>query len=257
MNKLKILVVDDEQIVLDSIKRILKKDENYEIETSLTASDGIEKIRTFQPEIVLTDLMMPEMDGMEFLKKAKEIDPNIIVIMITGYATINTALQSMQLGAFDYISKPFTRDELRKIIERASLFISEQSSKEGAELPLKKDLMSNIRGVWQHSWMMMNDEGLVVLGVERAILYTFGKIQNVFLPSVGDVVRQGGVYFQMFSSDLRNQAIFAPISGVVVEVNEKVLQNPQIIAEDPYGDGWLVKIRPDNYENDLKTLGLL
>ncbi|MFN3306849.1 MAG: response regulator [Candidatus Kapaibacteriota bacterium] len=255
-DKVKILVIDDEQIILDSIKRILKKEEAYEVETSLSAQEALQKLPFFLPNIILTDLMMPEIDGLELLKKVKEINDKIFVIMITGYATINTALQAMQLGAFDYIAKPFTRDELRKVIERAASLVSTQSSTEGKS-PLQNEIISNIQGIGQYSWLMMNDEGLVVLGVERAVLYSVGKIQTVYLPSVGDEIRQGSVYFQIFSSDLRTQSIFSPLSGIVVEVNERVIENPETAVLDPYGEGWLVKIKPYNFEGDMKTLGLL
>lgn len=254
--KIRILVVDDEQIVLDSIKRILKKDENIVLDTSTSSIEATKKISEFKPNIILTDLMMPEMDGLEFLRKAKEIDPKILLIMITGYATINSALQAMQFGAFDYIAKPFTRDELRKVIGRASALVESQL-KNDSKSPLQNEIISNIRGVGQYSWLMMNDEGLVVLGVERALLYSIGKIQTVYLPSVGDNIRQGSVYFQIFSSDLRAQPIYSPLSGTVVEVNEKVLENPEIAVQDPYGDGWLIKLRPESFETDMKTLGLL
>ncbi|MCX7909750.1 MAG: response regulator [Ignavibacteria bacterium] len=254
--KVKILVIDDEQIVLDSIKRILKNDETYEIETTLSSVEALKIIPFFNPNIILTDLMIPEIDGLELLKKVKEIDDKIIVIMITGYATINTALQAMQFGAFDYIAKPFTREELRKVIERAASLVYSQV-KSGIKSPLQKEIIGNIRGIGQYSWLMMNDEGLVVLGVERALLYSIGKIQTVYLPSVGDEIRQGSVYFQIFSSDLRTQSIFSPLSGTVMEVNENVLKNPEIAVRDPYGEGWLVKIKPSNFEEDMKTLGLL
>lgn len=255
-NKVKILVVDDEQIVLDSIKRIFKNDDHYEIGTSLSATDALKKIPKFSPQIILTDLMMPEMDGLEFLREVKKRDPNILVIMITGYATINTALQAMHFGAFDYIAKPFTRDELRRVIERSASIVP-SLQKVQTHSPLQNELISNIRGVGQYSWLMMNDEGFVVIGVERAILYSMGKIQTVYLPSVGDEIRQGGIFFQIFSSDLRTQSIYAPVSGTVVEVNQKVIENPEIAVEDPYGEGWLVKLRPSNFEGDMKTLGML
>lgn len=255
-SKIKILIVDDEQVVLDSIKRIFKKDEQYLIETSLSATEALEKISTFKPYIILTDLMMPEMDGLEFLREIKNRDPNILVIMITGYATINTALQAMQFGAFDYIAKPFTKEELRKVIERGTSLVA-SIQKQSTIVPLQNELISNIRGVGQYTWLMLNDEGFVVIGVERTILYSIGKIQTVYLPSVGDEIRQGGIFFQIFSSDLRAQSIYAPVSGTVVEVNQKVLDNPEIAIEDPYGEGWLIKLRPSNFEEEMKTLGLL
>ncbi|MCX7880313.1 MAG: response regulator [Ignavibacteria bacterium] len=256
MEKIKILIVDDEQIVIDSIKRLLKKVEMLELESSLSAPRGLELANEFRPDIILVDLMMPEIDGIEFLKEIKKNNPFALVIIITGYATINTALQAMQFGAFDYISKPFTRDELLKVIDRASSLIKSKKNQK-TDLQLQKDVLGGIRGAAQYSWLMMTDEGLVLLGIERAVLYSIGGIQTIYLPSVGDEIRQGSVYFQIFSTDLRIQSIISPLSGTVVEVNNRILQKPDLIVQDPYGEGWLLKVRPSNFEKDMKTLGLL
>ena len=115
---LNVLVVDDEQIVLDSAQRHLRQDD-YGVHKALSAIGGLDVIESSSIDIVLTDLMMPEMDGLEFLKIIKDKYPKIPVIMITGYATINTALQAMQLGAFDYVAKPFSPRKLLAKIEEA------------------------------------------------------------------------------------------------------------------------------------------
>ena len=88
---LHILVVDDEQVVLDSVKKHLKK-ENYEIHTALLAREALEIMDSTPIDMVLTDLMMPEIDGLELMREVKARTPLTPVIMITGYATINTAL---------------------------------------------------------------------------------------------------------------------------------------------------------------------
>jgi glycine cleavage system H protein len=103
---------------------------------------------------------------------------------------------------------------------------------------------------------MREDDGNVLLGVERPFLYSIGKIQNVYLPSIGDELRQGSVYFQVFSSDLRSESLLSPISGYVVAVNEYVLNNPNEALQDPYGLGWLIKLDPENFESEIKVLGL-
>ncbi len=113
-----ILIVDDEQIILDSIRKHLRR-EDYNIQTVLTAKEAIERFKSESINIVLTDLMMPEIDGMELMAIIKKDHPDVRVIMITGYATISTAQQAKQLGAFDYLAKPFTKSELLKVIEKA------------------------------------------------------------------------------------------------------------------------------------------
>lgn len=114
----RILVVDDEEIVGESCKRILEED-GYEVETALSGEEALRKMKENPYDIVLTDLKMPGMDGMEVLKTIRKDYPDTIVIMITGFATVETAVESMKLGAFDYIPKPFTPDEVSIVVKKA------------------------------------------------------------------------------------------------------------------------------------------
>jgi len=118
MAKGRILVVDDEVVICKSIQRILSP-EGYEVEFSLSGEEALEKLNQESFDIVITDLKMPGMDGIELLTKVKEKDPEIIVIMITGYSTVQTAVQAMKMGALDYIPKPFTPEELVVVVEKA------------------------------------------------------------------------------------------------------------------------------------------
>lgn len=255
---LTILVVDDEQIVLESIQRHLRKDD-FTVTTALSAKAGMNILDNGGVDIVLTDLMMPEIDGLEFMKQVKEKWPRLPVIMITGYATINTALQATQLGAFDYVAKPFTKSELKSVLQRASDLVLKTAAagdKEIAEAAIQVDRNGEIKIIGENSWMMMQDDGIVLLGVERSHLHRMGRLQNIFLPSKGDKLRQGGAYLQIFSADLREHKIMSPLSGTVVEVNERVTDNPMLLLDDPYGDGWLVRLKPSNFEFEIKELGL-
>lgn len=258
MCKTNILVVDDEQIVLDSVGKHLSNEEDYRIFKALSVSQALSIMEQNKINIVLTDLMMPEIDGLEFLAMLKEKNPDVLAIMITGYATINSALQAMQLGAFDYIAKPFTRDELKKVVRRAYDLVqvinkSNQEAISEKQIDLPKAIS---KGIGENTWLMLEEDGLVKIGVERSLLYRLGRIQTVYLPNVYDTLRQGSVFFQIFSTDLRSQALLSPLSGIVVELNEKVLINPDETLQDPYGEGWLIKIKPINFENEIKVIGL-
>jgi DNA-binding NtrC family response regulator len=114
----RILVVDDEMIVCESCKRILEE-EGYEVETALSGKEAFDKMKTNPFEIVITDLKMPGIDGMEVLKTFRKEYPDSIIIMITGFSTVETAVEAMKLGAFDYIPKPFTPDEVSIVVKRA------------------------------------------------------------------------------------------------------------------------------------------
>ncbi|MGQ9672684.1 MAG: ATP-binding protein [Candidatus Aminicenantales bacterium] len=113
-----ILVIDDEESMRDSCSLILTKG-GYRPETAATGELGLEKIRQLNPDIALIDLKMPGLSGFEVLEKIKEIDPQLIPIVITGYATVESAVEAMKKGAYDFLPKPFTPEELRIIIARA------------------------------------------------------------------------------------------------------------------------------------------
>jgi len=118
MEKMKALVIDDEQIVLDSVSKILK-DENYEVDVSLRGREGLNRAVQEEYDIILTDIRMPDIGGMKVLRDVKRAKPSVPVVIITGYASVKSAVQAMKLGAADYIEKPFTPDQLLKAVDSA------------------------------------------------------------------------------------------------------------------------------------------
>jgi len=257
--RLNVLVVDDEQIVLDSIHKHLRK-EPYDLHTCLTAQEGLDLMKEVDIDIVLTDLMLPEIDGLEFMKIVLTDQPNLPVIMVTGYATINTALQATHVGAFDYVAKPFTRKELIAVVRRAADLVltadglvdstGDIAGAESARGP------KGLGGVGENSWLMPQEDETVLLGVKRSFLRSIGHIQNIFLPEVGDELRQGSEYLQIFSADLNAYTVPAPLSGTVVAVNDRALASPKLLLVDPIGGGWLIRLKPSRFESEMKELGL-
>ena len=118
MTKKKVLIIDDEQIVLNSVNKILSHGE-YEVETTLSGRQGLEWALSKSYDIVLTDVRMPDMGGMLILRDIKKAKPSLPVIILTGYANVQTAMQAMKLGAAEYIEKPFTPDQLLKAVNTA------------------------------------------------------------------------------------------------------------------------------------------
>ncbi len=115
---LRILVVDDEKIIREGAERILIK-EGLSTSIAENGERGLELIKEDNFQVLLLDLMMPGISGMEVLKSALEIKPELLVIVITGYATIENAVLAMKSGAYDFIPKPFTPDQLRIVVHRA------------------------------------------------------------------------------------------------------------------------------------------
>ncbi len=114
----KILIVDDEQSMRDFLSIMLKK-EGYEVAAADTAGAGLKAVQGEIFDLVISDVRMPGMDGIELLKAVKEISPETVVVMITAHATAETAVEAMKLGAYDYITKPFKVDEIKLVIQKA------------------------------------------------------------------------------------------------------------------------------------------
>ena len=112
-----ILVIDDEESMRDSCCQVLSKN-GYRVETAEDGDSGLQKVRQMKPDLVLVDLKMPGMSGMELLEKIEDIDPNIVSVVITGYATIESAVEAMKRNAYDFLPKPFTPDQLRIVASR-------------------------------------------------------------------------------------------------------------------------------------------
>ena len=113
-----ILIIDDEETMRDSCRQTLSRDGNR-IEVAESGSKGLSLLEAESFDLVILDLKMPGMSGMEVLKKIKQNDPEAMVIVITGYATVESAVEAMKRGAYDFIPKPFTPDSLRVIVKRA------------------------------------------------------------------------------------------------------------------------------------------
>jgi DNA-binding NtrC family response regulator len=118
MSKGRILVVDDEDIVRTSCSRTLSP-EGYEVRLAKNGAEGLMMASEERFDLVLTDLKMPDMDGIEVLRIIKEKWPETAVIIVTGYQTVDTAVKAIKLGAYDYIEKPFTPDALISAVTEA------------------------------------------------------------------------------------------------------------------------------------------
>jgi len=114
----KILVVDDESIIRENLERILKE-ENYAVSSVDNGTDALGILETTDMDVVLLDLNLPDLSGLDVLRKAKVLDPELMVIVITGYASVDSAVEALKLGAYDYIKKPFKADVIKLIVRLA------------------------------------------------------------------------------------------------------------------------------------------
>lgn len=146
---LKIFVVDDERIVRVTIADDLK-DAGYQVREFSSASSALQQLKESDSnvDIIITDLKMPEMDGLEFLKRIKEINPDIYVLLMTAHGSIQTAVEAMKLGAFDYLAKPFSVDELLLVINRIREFKEMKAENKQLRVQVKKQFdLSSFVGI--------------------------------------------------------------------------------------------------------------
>ncbi len=116
MNK-KILVVDDEKNIRFTLKKALSN-AGYEVETAINGDDGIEKIQEREYPVILLDMKMPGMNGLKFLEEINNINYQTKIVMITGYSDVETAVETMKMGAVDYLRKPFKPKEILEVVEK-------------------------------------------------------------------------------------------------------------------------------------------
>lgn len=131
---MKIFVVDDERIIRVTLADELR-DEGFEVIEFAHAGPALIQIKTDKPDIVITDLKMPDIDGIEFLGKIKQIDQSIFVVLMTAFSTVSNAVEAMKLGAYDYIEKPFDNEKMLIIIKR--IMELQQVKNENKELKIQ------------------------------------------------------------------------------------------------------------------------
>jgi len=114
----KLLIIDDERVALRNLEYVLKRS-GYHVDATQSGANAIRHLREEHYDVMITDLKMEKIDGMQLLKKCRELSPETEVIMITGYATLDSAVAAMKQGAFNYIAKPYKLDEVRSIVKEA------------------------------------------------------------------------------------------------------------------------------------------
>jgi DNA-binding NtrC family response regulator len=117
MERINILVIDDEQVICDGCHLMLSE-KGHSIDICLNGSEGLNAVKKGKYDLILLDLKLPDIDGIEILRAVKKAHPNIYVVIMTGYSTVQSAVQAMKLGATDYLTKPFIDDALMLAVER-------------------------------------------------------------------------------------------------------------------------------------------
>lgn len=245
-----ILYVDDDapgrEVALFNLRRA-----GYDV---TPASDGQEALSLFSNEkfdLVITDFIMPGMDGLELLQRIHDMGAKSETIMITGYPTIQTALRAKRLGAFEYVTKPFTRQELQSVVVRGL-------RRGGEELPAPGPAVTGsaqpVYYIPEHSWARVEPDGNVIIGMVRAFASGVGQVEEIRLPRLDSLLEQGRVCGVVRATDSEEHSMHSPLTGKVIEINPSVLQDAKLAGRDPEGAGWLFRLEPQNLDREIPNL---
>jgi len=263
--KAKILAVDDEDVILDSFRKILVMD-GYSVDTVETGQEALGLIQKNHYDFCFTDLKMPEMDGVDVCKSVKHLRPDIDVIIITGYASVETAVETMKFGALDYVQKPFSEDEL---VEMVSKFVIKRQDRIQRQLRTQVNIthMSESEhsdtvefsipgGVFissGHCWAALDPDGKALVGIDDFAKKIIGNIDALNLPNLGMEVKQGQLLFSI-KQDTLSIPFYAPVSGTVESINRALLDDLDRLELNPYDDNWFCKIDASQLDSELGKL---
>ncbi len=261
----RIIAVDDEAVILDSFRKILVL-AGFSVDTVQDGREALTLVRQNDYDFLFTDLKMPVMDGIEVVKAVKHIRPDLDVAVITGFGTIETAVETMTHGAVDYVQKPFTEEELVAFANR--LLIKRQARLESQSKPTVRVVAPSLAEVVAdkeycvpggafvapgHAWAQIEADGGVCVGLDDFARKALGKIERIELPAIGTAVRRGDVLFVVRRGD-EIARFRSPVSGTVKQANADLTRDPALLAQSPYDRGWVCVVAPSELAGDLATL---
>jgi len=261
----RILCVDDEEIILDIFRKILALD-GYSVDTVETGQEALGLIQVHDYDFVFTDLKMPAMSGTDVAKSVKHLRPDIDVVIITGFATVESAVECMKYGAMDYIEKPFTEKELRVFVKHALIKRRDRIQKQlkprvhvlgpaetdrgfGREFSIPGGVLVSTG----HCWASLGEDGTARIGIDDFAEKLLGSIDTIDFPNIGMTVKAGQALFSVNQGHRRAQ-FNAPLSGKVVKINEELRKDSAMLEETPYGENWICVIEGDDLDAELPQL---
>ena len=235
--KANVLVVDDEQVVCNSCRKILRH-EGHNVQIALNGREALKKVEEDKYDVLIADWKMPEIDGMEVLRIVKKNHPDIVLIMITGYPSVGSAVKAMRLGVSNYLPKPFSPEILNEALDKA---LSERKNQ-------RKDLFY----YQNYIWAKVLENGILRIGVNNLFRERIGDILYVDLPFNRTVLEQERLCIRILTSDKQVHKLYVPIRGRVIKTNYEINFKTDLINKDPFGKGWIAEIQPSHLKDDLQ-----
>ncbi|MGB6864761.1 MAG: response regulator [Candidatus Aminicenantaceae bacterium] len=256
-----VLIVEDESVVLAAIKKILEP-EKIVVDAAVDVESALEKLRRNIYRLIISDLMLPKISGYDFIRVIKEKYPYIPLIVITGYATLENALQSFNMGSFDFIPKPFDTEALLGVIQRGMKY-SEKMHALGPNkqvcfpLSLPPRMGQNLCGLHclgHHAWAKLEENGTALIGVGDTFPEMIKDLDRIEFHLSNDEIIQGKCCARLISKNGLVNMFWAPLSGSVTAINHELESNVQLVNTSPFDEGWLFRIIPVIPAEELKHL---
>ncbi len=245
----RLLVVDDEEAICEGCRRIFAR-QGFQVEKTSDARQGLALAAETNYAAILLDIKMPDMDGIQFLEALRATKPEVPVILMTGYPSIPNAISAVRLGAAGYVTKPFTPEEISQAVHR---FLPPRDAK-AADRSTESPPAATAEGLcfWNDSWLQPAGDSTVRAGtmLTRTEQPTVEKVR---LPGIGEVVYQGLPLAVVRAAERPDRVIAAPVSGVVVGVNDRLATQPVLLQTDPCGEGGIATISPTRLEEEMEN----
>lgn len=250
-----ILIVENKQVIVAAARKILTP-EGFSIDEAVDCEIALQKLQQHRYKLIISDLMLPRISGIELIQKVSRTHPEIPIIIITGYPMLENAVKCFKVGAFDFIPKPFDVEELVGVVHRAMRHgeIIRQSYQPGKKFQPLDEKTGIYYFLGEHSWARLDQDGVTTFGVGETFSGRMGAIQQVELPQSNSEVWQGNLCVRIISHEQLMYMVWAPLSGKVIEINHEVEKNPDLINTDPFNQGWLIKVIPTNLARELENL---
>lgn len=249
-----ILIIDDEQVVINSISKIAAG-ENFSVDSVCDASSALQKISTTDFDLIICDIMLPGMDGFQFLSEldSKRIDTP--VMMTTGYSTIENAVKSLYNGAIEFIPKPFTVDEMTSVIRRGMKYSTIMKLKKAHDDSIiLVPCPAKYFRLGYSSWMNKDADGSVLVGATDFFIKTLEQIRRIELLEINEVLTQAAPSVKFETEDELTHQLYSVISGIIIAKNNRLLEEPELLEKDPYFDGWIYRLIPTELDYEMKLL---
>ena len=256
-----ILVVEDEPVVLASIRKIIET-EQIEMDEALNAERALSKLKRNTYTLIVCDLMLPRISGLDLIETIKKEFPCVPVVVITGYATLEKALQSFKIGSFDFIPKPFDTEVFLGVLRRGLNYSRAMHGKDARQRTFihtpDADNTACSAGTLYclgcHAWVKFEETGRVLIGVGETFPGTMGELSHMEILVSKEEVIQGKCCAQFVTRDGLVNMFRSPLSGKIQTSNDALAKDIRLIDADPYDRGWIFRIVPYNFDEEVNYL---